>query len=125
MGQVALQLGAAGTARFRVLDPDGRPVDGAAIQVIDEERRRIGVAGLAMTIHDAEGGFSPATDHAPAVRQVRERLVERYGDDGRLTLRDEPPGSAVTVEYPLESASSRDVGTMAPSAPLHAEHVRP
>jgi hypothetical protein len=80
---------------------------------------------LVMTIHDAEGGFSPATDPAPAVRQVRERLVELYGDDGRLTLRDEPPGSAVTVEFPLETASSRDEGPVASSAQFLAEHVRP
>ena len=81
---------------------------------------------LAMTIHDDEGGFSPAAaNHAPEVRQVRERLVELYGDDGRLTLRDEPPGSAVTVEFPLESASSRDQSPVASTAPLLAEHVRP
>jgi Histidine kinase len=79
---------------------------------------------LAITIHDKEGGFSPETEHCPAVRQVRERLAELHGDDSRLTLRDEPPGSAVTVELPLEFALSRDAGVAAASAPKLADCFR-
>jgi hypothetical protein len=85
---------------------------------------------LVMTIRDRGPGFSPHFAGNPAMGQVRDRLVELYGERGKLTMRDETAGSSLIVEFPLEHTSrhdGREFAELVPSGlvPRLAERVRP